>query len=212
MLEGSLKDFTLDEVLQMISLGEKTGRLVLKGDTPFGRREGSIFFENGQVKDAETEQYIGEPAVVELLNIKEGYFKFAPEDISLRKRSINKSIPDLVLLATSKIDEWGKIKNKISSVDTVFKLSSEGVPDEIHLSTQQWRIISLLGNGLTIREVALKMNKTVIDISKDVYALVALRIVREVGEKNPDFNGKVVKKKRAPRNFILRLIERLKRL
>ena len=211
MLEGSLKDFTLDEVLQMISLGGKSGRLILKGDTPFGHRNGAVFFENGQVKDAETDEYAGEPAVVELLNIKGGYFKFVAEDTSIRKRSISKSIPDLVLLATSKIDEWGKIKNKVSSVDAIFKLSSEGIPDQIHLSTQQWRIISLLGNGLTIREIALKLNKTVIDVSKDVYALVALRIVREIAEKDL-VQKKIVKKKGAPRNFIMKLIERLKRL
>ncbi len=211
MLEGSLKDFTLDEVLQMISLGEKSGRLILKGETPFGKREGAIFFENGSVKDAETEEYVGEPAVVELLNIKEGYFKFIPEDVSHRKKSVEKSIPDLVLLATSKIDEWSRIKNKVSSVDTVFKLSSEGVPDQIHLSPDQWRIIALLGKGLTIREIALRLNKTVIDVSKDVYALVALRVVREVGEKDPD-QGKLVKKKAAPKSFLRKLIERLKRL
>ena len=211
MLEGSLKDFTLDEVLQIISMGEKTGRLVLKGETPFGKKEGAIFFEKGQVKDAETEQYRGEPAVVDLLNIKEGYFKFIPEDVHHIKQSINKSIPDLVLLATSKLDEWEKIKNKVSSVDSVFKLSSEGIPERIHLTPIQWRIISLLGKGLTIRQAALKLNMTVIDVSKDVYGLVALKILREVGEKDVE-GKKFVKRRGASRNFIVRLIERLKRL
>lgn len=211
MLEGSLKDFTLDEVLQIISMGEKTGRLVLKGETPFGKKEGAIFFEKGQVKDAETEQYRGEPAVVDLLNIREGYFKFVPGDVSYIKQSINKSIPDLVLLATSKLDEWEKIKNKVSSVDSVFKLSSEGIPERIHLTPTQWRIISLLGKGLTIRQIALKLNMTVIDVSKDVYGLVALKIVREVGQKDAE-GKKFVKRKGASRNFIIRLIERLKRL
>ncbi len=210
MLEGSLRDFTLDEILQMISLGEKTGRLILNGETPFGKKKGSVFFDKGGIKDAETEQYQGDPAIVELLNIKEGGFKFVPEDVSYRKRSIDKSIPDLVLLATSKMDEWGKIKNKISSVDTVFKLSVEGIPEQIHLSPLQWRIISFLGKGLTIREVALKLNMTVIDVSKNVYALVALRIVKEAGQKDP--NQSRVVKKEVPRNFIMRLIERLKHL
>jgi len=211
MLEGSLKDFTLDEVLQIISMGEKTGRLVLKGETPFGKKEGAIFFERGQVKDAETEEYRGEPAVVDLLNIKEGYFKFIPEDVSHIKQSINKSIPDLVLLATSKLDEWEKIKNKVSSVDSVFKLSSEGIPERIHLTPTQWRIISLLSKGLTIRQIAFKLNMTVIDVAKDVYGLVALRIVREIGQKDAE-GKKFIKRRGASRGFIIRLIERLKRI
>ena len=211
MLEGSLRDFSLDEVLQMVSMGEKTGRLELKGETPFGKKEGSIFFKNGEVIDAQTNEYAGEPAIVDLLNIKEGYFKFVPEDVSHVKRSVTKSIPDLVLLATSKLDEWEKIKNKISSVDSVFKLSTEGIPDKIHLSPAQWKIISLLGKGLTIREVALKLNMTVIDVSKDVYGLVALRILKEVGEKDPN-KGVMVRRRGAPRSFIVRLFERLRRL
>ncbi len=211
MLEGSLKDFSLDEVLQMVSMGEKTGRLELKGETPFGKKEGSIYFKNGEVIAAETNEYVGEPAIVDLLNIREGYFKFIPQDVSNIKRSVTKSIPDLVLLATSKLDEWEKIKNKISSVDSVFRLSTEGIPDKIHLSPTQWKIISLLGKGLTIREVALKLNMTVIDVSKDVYGLVALRILKETGEKDPG-SGAMIKRKGAPKNFITRLFERLKRL
>ncbi len=211
MLEGSLRDFTLDEVLQMISIGEKTGKLLLNGKNSFGKKEGIIFFDKGDVKDAETEQYEGDPAIAELLNIKEGYFKFIAEDVAKRKRSIDKSIPDLVLLATSKMDEWERIKNKISSVDSVFKLSVQDIPEQIHLSPLQWRIISFIGKGMTIREIALKLNMTVIDVSKDVYALVALRVVKEIGQKDTAHKN-IVKKKAVPRNFIRRLIERLKRL
>ena len=92
MLEGSLKDFSLDDLLQMISLGGKTGELHLEGETPFGKKKGIIYFEEGEVRDAETDESRGEIAIIELLNIKDGSFKFVPNDNLVIKRSISKYV------------------------------------------------------------------------------------------------------------------------
>jgi hypothetical protein len=210
MLEGSLRDFSLDDLLQMISLGGKTGELHLEGTTPFGKKKGIIYFENGEVKDAETEESRGEVAIVELLNIKEGSFKFVPNDTLHVKRSINKSIPDLVLLATSKLDEWNKVKSRVASVDSVFKMVTDEIPDEIHLSQTDWKVLMQLQKGLTIREAALKLNMTVFDVAKIAYGLAALKIIKEIGQKNPETQE--VKKKAPPKNFIMRLIDRIRGL
>lgn len=208
MLEGSLKDFSLDDLLQMVSLGEKTGELVLEGDTPFGKKVGKIYFETGIVKDAETDEARGEVAILELLNIKEGNFRFVPSDTVAVKQSIQRSIPDLVLLATSKLDEWNKVKVRVPSVDVVFRLSTEGIPDEIHLSPVDWKVMTVLGQGKTVREAAVSLNMTVFDVAKVAYGLVALKILREVGVRDPN-SERFLKKRGAPKNFIMRLIERL---
>ena len=210
MLEGSLKDFSLDDLLQMISLGGKTGELHLEGETPFGKKKGIIYFEEGEVRDAETDESRGEIAIIELLNIKDGSFKFVPNDNLVIKRSINKSIPDLVLLATSKLDEWNRVKSRVDSVDSFFKMVTDDIPEEIHLSNTDWKVLMLLQKGLTIREAALKLNMTVFDVAKVAYGLVALKIIKEVGQKNPDTQQ--VKLKAPPKNFITRLIERIRGL
>ncbi|MCI4462768.1 MAG: DUF4388 domain-containing protein [Caldisericum sp.] len=210
MLEGSLRDFSLDDLLQMISLGGKTGELHLEGTTPFGNKKGIIYFENGEVKDAETEESRGEVAIVELLNIKEGSFKFVPNDTLHVKRSINKSIPDLVLLATSKLDEWNKVKSRVASVDSVFKMVTDEIPDEIHLSQTDWKVLMQLQKGLTIREAALKLNMTVFDVAKIAYGLAALKIIKEIGQKNPETQE--FKSKVPPKNFIMRLVDRIRGL
>lgn len=210
MLEGSLKDFSLDDLLQMISLGEKSGELLLSGSTPFGRKNGKIIFDKGIVKHAETEESGGEIAIMELLNIKEGSFKFVPMDVSEVKRTIQKSIPDLVLLATSKLDEWNKIRNRINSVDTIFRMTSEGIPDEIHLSPLDWKVLTVVGKGKTIRDAALELNMTVFDVAKVAYGLVALKILKEVGVKDPVTEN--VRMKAPPKSFLQRLIDRIKRL
>jgi hypothetical protein len=209
MLEGSLKDFTLDDLLQMISLGGKTGELYLSGETPFGKRTGKIFFEQGQVKHAEIEHSSGEIAILELLNIKEGNFKFLPADVSNIKRTVQRTIPDLILLSTSKLDEWNKISNNMPSVDTTFSFSSEEIPPEIYLSSVDWKVLTILGKGETIRETALKLNMTVFDVAKIAYELLKLKILREKGIKETVTEQSKIED--TSRNSIFRIINRTKK-
>ncbi len=183
MIEGNLTDFSLNDVLHMISLGEKTGELSIIGNTPFGRRSGKIYFEKGKIKNAETGESKGEPAVIDLLSVKEGTFKFTVLDTTSIKKTVKRSIPDLILLAVSKLDEWNKIKEKISSADAVFTLSDEDIPEVIHLSPLGWQLINLLGKGYSIKETAVKLNTTVMDISKLAYKFASLKIIKEAGQK-----------------------------
>lgn len=184
MLEGSLKDFSIEDLLQMISGGEKSGELELSGITPFGNRNGKIVFEHGEIRHAETGESKGEVAAVELLNMKEGNFRFIPKDVSGIVETVRKTIADLTLLAASKIDEWNRIQSKINSVDTIFAMNSEGIPDEIVLNPFEWKVLTLLGKGRSIREVSLEMNMTVIDIANIAYKLAGLKMLKEVGVKS----------------------------
>ena len=186
MLEGGLKDLSIEDLLQMVSLGEKTGELILSGETPLGKTSGKIYFEKGQVKNAETEDLKGEPAVIELLILKDGNFKFIPKDISLIEKSIYKSVQDLLILSTSKLDEWNKIKDKISSVDSSFELSLEDIPDEISLNRTHWEVLNILRTGNTIRQTALKLNMNIFDVARIAYGLVVLGIIKRIEEKPPE--------------------------
>jgi len=87
---------------------------------------------------------------------------------------------------------------------------TDDIPEEIHLSNTDWKVLMLLQKGLTIREAALKLNMTVFDVAKVAYGLVALKIIKEVGQKSPDTQQ--VKLKAPPKNFITRLIERIRGL
>ncbi len=186
MLEGSLKDFSIEDLLQMISMGEKSGELELSGITPFGKRNGKIVFDRGEIKHAETVESRGEIAAIELLNMREGNFRFVPKDVSEIIRTVHKPIADLTLVATSKLDEWNRIQNKINSVDAVFAMNSEGIPDEIILNPFEWKVLTLLGKGRSIRDVSLELKMTVIDIANIAYKLAGLKMLKEAGFKSTD--------------------------
>lgn len=210
MFEGSLKDFTIDDLLQIVALGNKTGELVIEGESLLGYKKGVIYFENGKVKHAEVDELKGEPAIIELLSIKDGRFTFNKMDTLQIGKTITKSITDLVLTAISKMDEWNNIKSKISSVNSIFKIKTDNIPEEINLSDLDWKVLSFLKRGHTIRETALKLNMTVFDVAKITYKLVALKIIKEVGQKIPETSE--VKLKAPPKNIVLRFIEKIRGL
>ncbi|OIP13718.1 MAG: hypothetical protein COS15_04275 [Caldiserica bacterium CG02_land_8_20_14_3_00_36_38] len=209
MLEGGLKDLSIEDLLQMVSLGEKTGELILSGETPLGKTSGKIYFEKGQVKNAETEDLKGEPAVIELLILKDGNFKFIPKDISQIEKSIYKSVQDLLILSTSKLDEWNKIKDKISSVDSSFELSLEDIPDEISLNRTHWEVLNILRTGNTIRQTALKLNMNIFDVAGIAYGLVVLGIIKRIEEKLPE-REEFEQNKTEPKGLIRRFFGRNK--
>ncbi|NCO27910.1 MAG: DUF4388 domain-containing protein [Caldiserica bacterium] len=209
MLEGGLKDLSIEDLLQMVSLGEKTGELILSGETPLGKTSGKIYFEKGQVKNAETEDLEGEPAVIELLILKDGNFKFIPKDISQIEKSIYKSVQDLLILSTSKLDEWNKIKDKISSVDSPFELSLEDIPDEISLNRTHWEVLNILRTGNTIRQTALKLNMNIFDVAGIAYGLVVLGIIKRIEEKLPE-REEFEQNKTEPKGLIRRFFGRNK--
>jgi len=115
--------------------------------------------------------------------LKDGNFKFIPKDISQIEKSIYKSVQDLLILSTSKLDEWNKIKDKISSVDSPFELSLEDIPDEISLNRTHWEVLNILRTGNTIRQTALKLNMNIFDVAGIAYGLVVLGIIKRIEEK-----------------------------
>jgi hypothetical protein len=209
MLEGGLKELSIEDLLQLISLGEKTGELILTGDGPLGKVAGRVYFEKGQVKSAETVDLKGEPAIIELLIIKEGSFKFIPKDVSLIEKSVDKPVQDLLILSTSKLDEWNKIKDKITSVDSLFELSSGNIPDEISLNRVHWEVLNKLRTGNTIRQTSLNLNMDVFEVAKVTYGLVVLEVVKQVEGKNVD-EAESARKRGESKGVFKRFIRRIK--
>jgi hypothetical protein len=71
-LTGDLKEFQLQEVLQILALGRKTGILALSGD----RVHGTIVLSTGQLLDARAGQLSGESAFLALADNRGGTFTF----------------------------------------------------------------------------------------------------------------------------------------
>ncbi len=106
--QGSLGVMDLTELTQVISLGVKTGELLLS----LSGGEGIIVFESGRVIHAEFSGRTGEPAFAAMVaaSQREGEARFCfnraeREALAGRPRTISRSVEQLLLSVAQEIDE-----------------------------------------------------------------------------------------------------------
>ena len=106
--QGSLGVMDLTELTQVISLGVKTGELLLS----LSQGEGIILFDAGRVVHAEFAGRSGEPAFAAMVaaSQREGEARFcfnraAREAVASRPRTISRSVEQLLLSVAQEMDE-----------------------------------------------------------------------------------------------------------
>lgn len=99
VLDGDLTRLPVEALLQSITASKMTGKLECKST----EKSISVFFENGNPKNAYTGSVIGEEAVIELMTWKEGLFSFFPNQ-TIEERTIIKPITALLLEAATLTD------------------------------------------------------------------------------------------------------------
>src|SRR4051812_6653194 len=74
-LSGTLDDFNLVDIIQLVDLGQKTGTIELKDLQNTEAAEGRIFFFEGAVYGAEIGSLTGEAALYNLFLATDGEFE-----------------------------------------------------------------------------------------------------------------------------------------
>lgn len=200
-LQGNLEDFDLTDVLQLIHLGKKNGALEIEVE---GDR-GEIYFESGKVLYAKTKKKMGEDSIHEILRWSEGKFLFSPEKTA-PERKMNIPIQNLILDAAKQIDEWKRLEKLIPSIEMIvdFVEDPDVSSEEISLSPEEWKILSLITGEKSIQEIAQLAKLTEFNAAKIFYGLVSSGLVRlkeppkeEVKKEKPkEAKKSEVKKKR----------------
>lgn len=186
-LQGSLKDFDITDILQLIHMNKKDGCLEIKTDED----EGRIFFEGGLVKHAETATTSGENAVQKILMWSDGTFHFLPEKKSERK-TIELPIQHLMLEAARKIDEWKQIERIIPSLDMIVDIveDPETGTENIKLTSEEWKILTFVDGVSTIAEMAEKVNQSEFQTAKVFVGLVSSGLVSLTQKEKPPVEEK----------------------
>ncbi|MCC6811598.1 MAG: response regulator [Deltaproteobacteria bacterium] len=134
---GQLSDMGVVDLLQTVEIGRKTGLIRFESEQGFGSN-GTIFFRNGKVVDAELGVLRGEKAIYRLLVWNDGRFEmeFMPID---RPDGIEMSTQGLLMEGMRRVDEWGRLLEQLPPLETKFEVDfrelserlSE-IPDEIN--------------------------------------------------------------------------------
>ncbi|MGQ9706628.1 MAG: DUF4388 domain-containing protein [bacterium] len=177
---GSLEDFGLSDVLQLIHIGRRTGILTVVSDG----QKAEIFFQDGEAVHAVLGDIIGEQAVYKVFNWSRGTFNFEARIVPTPK-TITVGSQNLILEATRRIDEWSKLKNLIPGEDAVLSFSPNP-PNGSHnitLSPEEWRVLSLIDGNRSVEDLAQLTGFSTLYVTKTLYGLVSSGLLEVTSRK-----------------------------
>jgi hypothetical protein len=100
-LTGTLGEFSLADIIQLINMGGKSGRLALRSGSS---DEGSLYFEFGFVVHANRGSLEGEAAAQSLIALDGGTFEFTPGEAP-SKKTVMLAGYELLMRVAQKADE-----------------------------------------------------------------------------------------------------------
>jgi hypothetical protein len=162
-------------------------------------------------------QGFAEEAVYGLFAWPEGEFRFeqnqrpAP-DAPVVPTPI--SVDHLIMEGTRRIDEWGRIKDRIPSTDMVVRFVEQ--PGErakgIKLAPEEWRVFARINGRDTLAEIAKKTNIGEFDVCRIVYGFLTAGLVdvQRRPKPMPGKPGMPPEPPRVKRSLVNRIINRIK--
>jgi hypothetical protein len=100
-LRGSLKNFPLPDIIQLIGMGRRTGVLMVHLDRD---EQASIYFESGEMTHAQYGNMTGADVIYQLFRKQQGNFQFA-SGTAAPSRSITADWMSIVMEAARRFDE-----------------------------------------------------------------------------------------------------------
>jgi tetratricopeptide (TPR) repeat protein len=182
-IKGSLKEASLPDVLQLLSMGRKSGCLGLSFHDSFG----SIYFDSGRICHAAivNRPLDTENSVYTLFTWTSGTFNFEPgvepeegaERVSVDPQS-------LLLEGARRVDEWSLIEKKIPSFDVVFSIDRPRLlVNRDTLSPEQEVLLPLIDGHRDIHALIRDSGLGEFEVGKALYGLLNASFLLPVGRK-----------------------------
>jgi len=175
-LQGSIRQFSVPDVVQFLCGHSKTGKLALA----FADSSGSIFFAGGTVVHAEHGSRQGEEAFFELMSRLEGTFEFVPGEKSASK-SVRQHTTILLLEGARRSDERELLEEQIPDTNLVpeFVPPEEGqTGKQVTLNTSEWMVLAKIDGQRSVKQIALDSGLSEYHTCRLLYPLVRNRLLR----------------------------------
>jgi len=121
-LKGSLTELQLADLVEMISMGGKSGRLALRDEE--GAAAGELAFRDGRLVGAVCGELGAEKAFYALLALKDGAFDFDPA-AALDDESCNLPTEPLLMEGMRRLDELRRLRRELPAPARVRLLGGE---------------------------------------------------------------------------------------
>jgi hypothetical protein len=176
---GDLENTRCPEIIKILSLGKRSGRLYLTN----GSDSGNIFFTDGEVIHAQCGSLNGIKAVQEIAVWTSGEYRFfvdEPADM----QTIIMGIDEVLAETTSHLRQMDKITSLIPSSSAVYALEPDIREKEIQLKSIQWRVLTTIDGKKSIADIAQGINLGVSDCMKILYTLLRMGLLRDAAQQD----------------------------
>ncbi len=175
MLQGSLENFALDEVLGLLSSTSKTGQLDIKGD----RGSGALMFREGRLVDGTasfTANGTGiEDVMFELLRYAEGSFTFTAREVEATEYEEN--VVSILSAAENRLLDWRAIESVVPSLSHVVTPAADLPADEVTITRDEWSALSTIGSGCPASTVCERLHLGEVEGSRQIKNLAERQLV-----------------------------------
>ena len=177
-LEGNIENFTLIDVLTLISNSKKSGILYIEGKRMEEDITGEIYLSNGKIVDAKSGTSKGEDAFFQIVLLDKGKFSFKPQEINI-PLTITKNLESLLMEAMRMKEETEEIYKKIPSLDLNLEINPTPPTNEIVLTNEEWQILNLFTSSTKIKDAIKKIDMPELKILKIIYSLISIGLLKK---------------------------------
>jgi hypothetical protein len=167
LIQGSMREAPLPDIIQLVSQGGKTGCFHIV-DEP---RKARIFLKDGRIVHAVTNEAEGLDAVYEVALWLDGHYHFEENGPAVAT-TITKPNPSILMEMHRRMDEWRVISQKIPSLDLHPHTTVLAGETPSGVNPREAKLLALATGYYTVAELAEVLEKPVLTIAKDLYGLV----------------------------------------
>lgn len=165
-LEGTLDQFSMRELIEMIVYSSVTGVLEVRVGGDVGR----LFFRDGLPYHADLSALVGFDALCRMFEERDAPFRFV--SVGEAKVETLWGDPwDLIARAQDLASQWAQVRSHIPDLTVVPLLRSADRHEAVHISETSWSVLSVVDGQRTVLEIADVLCVAPLDVC---HALVAL--------------------------------------
>jgi DNA-binding response OmpR family regulator len=179
-IEGNLAQIPLVDLLQILSMNRKTGRLAVERE---GERA-EIALDEGRILDARMGAASGEKALYRLLTRREGQFAFLPGPHGGEHR-IDRRVDELVLEGLRQADEVARLLPALPRPGDAVELAvhPSEIPAGLHPVTEE--VVALLAAPRRFQDVVDRCHASDLEAMRALLALLERGYARRAGSAPP---------------------------
>jgi hypothetical protein len=180
LLAGSLDEIALPDVARLLNATQKTGRLAVSGPSA---ATGAIYFERGDLVDAQTGNLAGLDAVKHLALFNKGNFEFVEGEASPSRNLASYPTAEIIRLLENRMHEARQVQELMPTNLDIPKYKGGSIPAGLEVSAAELAVALKSSTGtVSTQQLARELNLDILMVRYTVARFRAAGLMEIAGQ------------------------------